>query len=147
MLLYIYIGTTVFVWADTLAHQIYLDRRLKKEGYKFTSRKYFGFADVVLSGFFLIALSVPVFNLLFPLSHLNKNRSYDEYKNYLEEAGAIEEPELKVEKLDDKVVKIDNTKLVERVNREGHTYYSPLYRGEDDIEKEQKGYAYRKVLK
>ena len=149
MLLYIYIGSTLYVWYDEIKHQIYLNKRLKEEGYKFTGRKYFGFADIVIGAFYLAALSIPVLNLLSPLSHRNKERSYDEYKNYLDEAGAIEGPELvsEREKLEAKVIKIDKTKLVERTNREGHTYYSPMYRGEDEFEEEQRGYAYRKVLK
>lgn len=163
MLFYIYIGTTAFVWVDTFAHQIYLDRRLKKEGYKYTGNKYFGLADVVLGFFYLGALSIPVINLVFPLSHLNKDRSYDEYKNYLDDAGAIELDEEKI-KVDPKLTKeleninnndlsknsvtINDTVLMERVNQNGHTYYSPMNRFDTentvDYLNEEKGHVYKK---
>lgn len=147
MLLYLYIGSTVYVWIDTIHHQIYLNKRLKKEGYKFTGKNYFSFADVVLGTFYLVALSVPVFNLLFPLSHINKNRSYDEYMNYLEEAGSIEKDNDYVDVSDreeKKVITINDTKLIDRINQNGHTYYSPMYRGEEDTLEEDKGKVYKK---
>ena len=145
--LIIYIGETAYVWIDAITHQLYLDRRLKKEGYRFTSRKYFGLADVVIGAFYAMFLSIPVLNLISPFSHLNKDRSYDEYMNYLDEAGAIE----KVDDIDTtnfeekKVIVINNTKLIDRVNQKGHIYYTPLYRGEEDTLTYEKGKVYKKI--
>ena len=161
MLLYIYIGSTLYVWVDTIAHQIYLDRRLKKEGYRYTQKNYFSFADIILGLLYLSALSVPVFNLLFPLSHINKDRSYDEYMNYLDEAGSIEkiEPEeksnlnkinnmIKLEKINNNgkeknIIRIDKSELEERISRNGNIYYSSLQNDEND----HKEYTYQKTLK
>lgn len=158
MLFYAYLGTTAYVWFDAIHHQLYLRRRLKKEGYQYTPKKYFGLADVVLGGFYLIALSVPIINLCYPLSHLNKNRAYDEYKNYLLDAGAIDKVEfddnimnnLKQGSINDKqkiiqnVIKVDDAKLVERVNREGRIYYSSMNSDEEELN--QGGYTYKKSL-
>ena len=156
MLFGIYLGTTAFVLFDTIRHQLYLDKRLKKEGYKFTANKYSGFADVVIGVFYLIALSLPGFNLFFPFSHINKDKSYDEYKNYLLDAGSIERESSnnllnKIKESDSSntnknVIKIDKANLCERVNRYGHIYYSST--NNDEIsEIEENAHVYKKVLK
>ena len=153
MLLYIGIGAyiieTAYVWIDAINHQLYLDRRLKKEGYKFTNEKKFGPSDGVWGTICAILLSIPVLNLLSPLSHIDKDRSYDEYKNYLDEAGAIEKDDDFVDttNLEEKhIIEINDTKLINRINKSGHIYYSPMYRGEEDTLIEEKGKVYKKTL-
>lgn len=145
MLLYIYLGTTAFVWTDAILHQLYLDRRLKSEGYKFTNKK--SPDDIVWGAFYFMILCIPVLHLISPLSHIDKDRSYDEYMNYLEEAGAIEKVEDFVNKKEINVITINNDKLVERTNSSGHIYYSPMNRYEENNIIEENGKVYKKVIK
>ena len=142
MLLYLYIGSTVYVWINTIKSFHDMNKRLKKEGFTFNQKGFGGVGDIVISGLFALALSVPVINLVFPLSGIDKERSYDEYKNYLLEAGAIDEPdETLVAETKDKVLKISDAKLYGRVNTKGHIYYSSM--NHYDSNEEEKG----KVLK
>ena len=150
MLLYLYIGSTAYVLIDAITHQIYLDRRLKKEGYKFTNGKRFGLNDLVWGAFYLLILSIPVLNLISPLSHINKDRSYDEYKNYLDEAGAIELEEDTFLYQDNaiknkNIIQVDNSKLMERINSNGHIYYSSV--SKEETNELENGYTYKKILK
>lgn len=162
MLLYIYLGSTAAIWIEEIAHHIILRKKLKKEGYKYTGNNYFGLADILLGLFYIGALSVPGLNLAFLLSHLNIERSYDEYKNYLEEAGAIEKiddvviDENAVKKVENIInneltknkVTVNNTSLTERVNRNGHIYYSSTNHFDnepfEEIVDEEKGHVYKK---
>ena len=139
-LLYLYLGETAFVWIEGIVHQILLDRKLKKEGFKFTQKKYFSFGDVFLTLMVIIVHSIPLFNLVFPISHIPFHRSYDEHKNYLLEAGAIIEPD------DDIVEKIDSKKIkAEVINKDkivSHDIYQPLYR--DDSYHDDLTHSYQK---
>ncbi len=145
MLLYLYIGSTAYVWVSTIKSMIDNDRKLKKEGYKFVGRKFGGVGDIIIGGIFLIAMSIPVFNLIFPIAGRNKERSYDEYKNMMLEAGHIEEPDIKekiktnVEKTDIKIIK------KETINHNNQDYYRPINSNNIDII-ESKGKTYKKEL-
>ena len=150
MFLYFYLGTTAFVWYDTFKSMIVMHRRLKKEGYKFTVPNHFGIGDVVIGTIFLVALSLPVVNLIFPLASVDKDEAYMWYKDKLLDDGAIEkEDDEDIETVDleqKNIIEIQNAKLVERINKEGHIYYSPMNKQEDDAI-EFGGYTYKKVRK
>ena len=153
MLLGIYLGTTAYVWVSTIKLFREMDQRLKEEGYTFTTKKFHGVGDIVIGTIFLITMSIPIFNLIFPIVNSNKERSYDEYKNKLLEAGSIERNDLTSENVvklaeevkKDSVININNSKLVSRENRDGHIYYSTLNNDEIDSQN-QNGYTYRKVF-
>ena len=151
MLLYIYLGATTFVLYDAIKHKIYLDKRLKKEGYNFTqNNKHFGLFDLVLEVVHITFLLTPIVHLISPLSHLDKDRSYDEYMNYLDEAGAIEKDDNFIDpsKFEEKkIITIHDTKLIDRVNQSGHIYYSPMYGSEEDSLVKKDGKVYKKILK
>ena len=140
MLLVLYIGSTAFVWISTIKYMHDNKKRLKDEGYKFTSRNHFGIGDIFIFGIVAILMSIPVANLIIPLSSHDKERSYDEYKNYLLDAGAIEEK--------DEEIKIDNIKQIKEVKvinkNNNKEIYIPLYRDDNEIEKG--GYTYKKEL-
>ena len=122
-LLYMYLGETAFVWIEGIVHQILIDRKLKKEGYKSTQRKSFSLGDVFLTVIVIILHSIPVVNLIFPLSHIPFHRAYDEHKNYLLDAGAIEEPDEKIEKEEKKEVDKKPTYVKSKTE---HEVYRPI---------------------
>ena len=145
MLLYLYIGSTAYVWVSTIKSMIDNDRRLKKEGYKFVGRKFGGVGDILLGGIFLIAMSIPVFNLLFPIVERDKERSYDEYKNMMLEAGHIEEPDIKEEiksNIEKPTIKIVKKEII---NQNKQEYYRPINNDDIDI-LESSGKTYKKEL-
>ena len=143
MILAIYLGETIYVWINTFKSMKDNDKRLKKEGYTFIKKRFNGIGDIVVGTMFLIALSIPVLNLIFPLSNRDKEKNYDNYKNYLLESNAIIEPNLVKE---NNIINIDNIKLKERTNRNGHIYYSSMYQ-EIEKQEENNGYTYKKILK
>ena len=135
--LYLYITTTAYVWVDTIGSMIYNDHRLKKEGYKFTVKRFHGIGDIVVCSLFAIAMSVPVLNLIFPIANHDKESSYDEYKNMLLEAGSIEEPDVKVE------VKraFENNNIIKKtINK----VFRPINNDMDYEDKKTDGHTYRK---
>ena len=149
MLLYIYLGTTVYVWIDTIKSMINNDKRLKREGYKFIAPRFNGLPDIIVGVIYGIAMSIPVFNLMFPLSNKDKEKSYEEYKNMMLEAGSIEEPkqlnqQKKEEKTNMNIIDVNDSKLKARTNRDGHIYYSSM---EEEHEVVDYGYTYKKELK
>ena len=147
MLLYIYLGTTVYVWIDTIKNWKQMDKRLKEEGYVSTANRGFNMGDFIICALTVIALSLPGLNLLFPIINHDKDASYDNYKNYLEEAGAIEKKDLYKDttiKNDKNIIKIKDVKLAERINKDNHIYYSSY---SDEESKENRVYTYKKVLK
>lgn len=172
MLLYIYLGTTAFVWLSEFKTMHDMDKRLKKEGYTFNGKKFNGIGDIVVGGLFLITMSIPVFNLIFPLASLDKERTYDEYKEMMLEAGHINEPEVETknnkrveieylgnidnirelyrlrkeieEKKKNNIIDIDDAKLVVRTNKDGHIYYSTMAYDEELNDLDEKGYTYKK---
>ena len=143
MLLYFYLGTTAYVWINEFKSNYDMKKRLKNEGYTFNGKKINGIGDILLGALYLGLLSIPVFNLMFPIVNRNKERNYDVYKNMMLEAGHINEP---IEKEEKPVITVNDTKLTQRINREGHIYYSPMYRGEEDTLIEEKGKVYKKTL-
>ena len=154
MLLVVYLGTTAFVWITTFKFIHDMDKRLKKEGYKFTVRKLGGIGDIAISGLFLIAMSVPIFQLIFPISNLDRESSYDEYKNLLLEAGAIEEPDQEIinqiYEIEPQEINTTNEIKQEKTVHKVAEYkpYIPKYRDEDTNEYDilDKGRSYKKVL-
>ena len=98
MLLYIYIGTTAYVWYSSIKSLVKMDKRLKKEGYVFV-QKSFGPADIFIATMGLVALSIPVLHLIFPLASYDKEEAYMWYKDKLLEDGAIEKHHVDVEDL------------------------------------------------
>jgi hypothetical protein len=138
MLFGLYVGSTAFVWIKTIKDQIEMDKRLKEEGYVFTVKK-FDKSDIPFLALSALAMSLPIFNLVLPLSSMDKDRCYDEYKNRLLEAGSIE---LK-EDIEEKPIEKKET-----INKEpketNHVNYQPLYRDENV---DEKGYTYKKEIK
>ncbi len=137
--LYLYLVTTAYVWVDTIGSMIRNDLRLKKEGYKFTGKRFSGVGDIVICILFAISMSIPVLKFIFPLSNIDKESAYDDYKNMLLEAGYIEEPEVKVEVKKDVA---NNNVIKKTINK----VFRPI-NNELDYEKEKEeghGRAYRK---
>ena len=143
MLLGLYLGTTAFVWYDTFKSMYDNRKRLEKEGYKIEKRKVGTLGNIIVWGIFMVLLSIPAANLLFPLSNFNKEKSYDTYKNMMLEAGHIEELDNKPNDIKDNVKETVNQK--EKVVSNSKVYYRPVFREETDID--EKGYTYRKILK
>ena len=143
MLLYLYIGSTAYVWVSTIKSMIDNDRRLKKEGYKIVGRRFSGLTDIVLGGIFLVAMSIPVFNLIFPIVEHNKEISYDEYKNMMLEAGHIEEIDI----IETNIQKpITNLKKERITSQNKQKYYRPINIDNIDII-ESSCKTYKKNLK
>ena len=147
MLIGIYLGTTLYVWYDMIKHFKEMDKKLKEEGYEFLNKKHY-FSDIPFVIFCIAALSIPVINLIFPLVNSNKDRSYDEYKNYLLEAGAIEKDEPYEKPMvtannnqtitGDKIVYIQKLKNIEELDKRINM--------QENLDNET-GYSYQKVYK
>lgn len=138
----LYVGETLYVWIDTINHYHNMDDRLKKEGYIFNVRK-FDKSDIGIMALSALAMSTPIFNLVIPLAHRDKEECYDIYKNNLLDAGSIDEPDEKLEMLDNKyILTINNSKLIERNNNNGHVYYSTMNNNEQEQAK-----SLKKVIK
>ena len=144
MLIILYIGSTVLVWISTFKYMYDNNKRLKKEGYIFTSKRRFRKGDIIIGLLFAILLSIPVANLIIPLSSRDKERAYDEYKNMLLESGAIEEPE--IDEIKEVVKEVKEVKIINNINNKNNEkeVYKPLYRDDNEIDKG--GYTYKKVL-
>ena len=136
-----YIIETAFVWIEGIVHQILLDRKLKKEGYKFIKKNYFSLFDIVLLLIIMILHSIPVFNLIFPISHLNFHRAYDEHKNYLLEAGSIEEPDIEIEKNKSEIKSIAKQVVKKIESTSPKEIYQPLNRDDSNTEEVSKTYS------
>ena len=134
----LYLGSTGFVWYKTIKDHIEMDERLKKEGYRFTVKK-FDKNDLPLLGLSALAMSIPLFNLVLPLSTMNKEQTYDEYKNRLLEAGSIEKIEPEEEK------KVEPKKVVVK---KPYEYKSVRYENlsNEKEDKSNKGHTYKKEL-
>ena len=143
MLLYLYIGTTAYVWIEEFVHQKYLDTRLKNEGYIVDKNKKSDTTDHVYNRFKYMLLFLPLLNLLSPLSHFNKEKSYNDYKNDLLRRGVINKSR-ETKKQDE--IKIDDATLVQRQNKEGHTYYSSKYMSNHDNIEEDIDENYQKEI-
>ena len=143
MLLGLYLGTTAFVWYDTFKSMYDNRKRLEKEGYKIEKRKVGTLGNIIVWGIFMVLLSIPAANLLFPLSNFNKEKSYDTYKNMMLEAGHIEELDNNNTEIKESVKEIANKN--EKIVSNTKEYYRPVFREEADID--EKGYTYRKILK
>ena len=148
MLLAAYLGTTAFVWYDTLKSMHDNKKRLVKEGYKIEKKRGGTLGNVIVWTIFLGMLSIPVVNLLFPFSNRDKERSYDEYKNMMLEAGHIEELDERVfNPMEDEVKQKNYQKVTNDKSSDIKVQYRPVFSGEiTDIE-EEKGYTYKKTLR
>lgn len=133
MLFGLYLGSTAYVWYSTIKDQLEWDKRLKEEGYVFTVKK-FDKNDLPLLAISALAMSLPIFNLVLPLSTMDKEQAYDEYKNRLLEAGSIE----KKEDIEVKKPYEDQEKKVVENNHQ----YTPENKTEEY--EDEKGYIYRK---
>ena len=152
MLLALYVGSTLYVWFDAYRHHRFIKRKLKEEGYEFTNKGFY-LADLLLGLCYIGFLSIPVINLVSPIVNHNRERSYDEQKNYLEEAGSIdrdEEYDVK-ESIDTKVkdkineaICIQKVDDIEDIDKKSNYYYPDL---EDDKSIDQDGYTLKKVYK
>jgi len=135
MLFGLYVGSTFYVWFTTIKDQIEMDKRLKEEGYVYKIKK-FDKTDFPLLAISALAMSIPIFNLVLPLSTMDKERLYDEYKNRLLEAGSIEKIEDK-----DKVNKVyeEIKKPIEITHQ-----YKPENKQDNIIDTKDNGYTYKK---
>ena len=144
MLLGIYLGTTAFVWYKEFKLFIDMDKRLKKEGYTFTSKRINGIGDIIIGGAYIIAISIPILNLIFPLASWDKEKTYDEYKNMLLEAGHIEEPVGDVVNKDNLISTIN--KSSNKVTHNTTNYHKSMDNNIEHNITNDNGYTYKKSL-
>ena len=92
-----YFGSTALVWYIVLKTVDEMDERLIKEGYKFTDKEITKtqLAELALSA---LALSIPIFNIILPLSVTDKEQYYQDYNKRLLSEGIIEIDKEKVYK-------------------------------------------------
>lgn len=126
MLFGLYLGSTAYVWYSTIKDHVEMDKRLKEEGYVFTVKK-FDKNDIPILAVSALAMSLPLFNLVIPLSTMDKEQAYDEYKNRLLEAGSIEKDESREQK---KRETIKNDKINNSINTP-RNFYTPENKFED----------------
>lgn len=137
MLLGLYVGSTLYVWFDAIRLHLYIKKRLKEEGYKNTTKGFY-LGDIFIIGVYLAFLSIPLLNLISPIVNHNRERSYDEQKNYLEEAGSIEKideeekPMVRpydnqVKKIN-KVVYVSKSSNIEELDNENEKGFQKVYK-------------------
>ena len=143
ILAYAYLGTTIATWAASFINDIYVKIRLKKEGYEFTNKGRFGIGDIIALIVYLLMLSVPIYQIVCLISSLDLSGSYDERKNYLEEAGSIEYNE----KIENKQAN-DNKTFSETVSLKNDNKKDFRPMGEVDTESisRYQGESYRKTI-
>jgi hypothetical protein len=88
MLFGLYLGTTAYVWYDTIKKYHEMNERLKKEGYVFKEKE-LNDTDLAYGALSALALSLSIFNLIVSLSSLDKEEAYQEYKRKLLSDGSI----------------------------------------------------------